>query len=257
LEAYSRAVLVFAETVPSLMAGHGVKAAVAPSYEGVVDNEGRQCRLDGRMGRLSEQEAAELEQQLMEWMLQSESPTPLAFFRLTNPRSKSAAMTKYSRLLLQACRSNDTLNSLLNKYNNGEYADDWEKWKMEKTKGTIISEIIDTNQNVHDRVNSSVHRSVSELDTSVIEGESDYGRSAKKRRTGVCEDEQNSNSAVDNLSTSGVEVEDASDIQIQGILSKDIQVDEMTMEIIQIFDNFKSTNHDLLACRGIMDMTPK
>ncbi|CAG8637724.1 12687_t:CDS:10 [Ambispora gerdemannii] len=78
----------------------------------------------------------------------------------------------------------------------------------------------------------------------------------KKSRTEVVEEEQISNSAADNLSTNGVE--DANDIRIQGILSKEIRVDEMTVEIVNIFNNFKSNNRqDLLAHKGVMDMTPK
>ncbi|CAG8641346.1 3231_t:CDS:10, partial [Ambispora leptoticha] len=90
----------------------------------------------------------------------------------------------------------------------------------------------------------------------LIEGESDDERSTKKSRTEVVEEEQISNSAADNLSTNGVE--DANDIRIQGILSKEIRVDEMTVEIVNIFNNFKSNNRqDLLAHKGVMDMTPK
>jgi len=41
-------------------------------------------------------------------------------------------------------------------------------------------------------------------------------------------------------------------------LNKEIRVDEITAEIVNIFNNFKSNNRqDLLAQKGVMDMTPK
>lgn len=63
------------------------------------------------------------EETQIDWMLQSEIPTPLSFFRFVDASERSRSIQKYSKILMKAIGRNrnvkisDRLNSVLDKFN--------------------------------------------------------------------------------------------------------------------------------------------
>ena len=60
------------------------------------------------------------EEAQIDWMLQSETPTPLSFFRFVDASERSRSIQKYSKILMKAIGrkgNSDRLNSVLDKLN--------------------------------------------------------------------------------------------------------------------------------------------
>ncbi|RIA86056.1 hypothetical protein C1645_807963 [Glomus cerebriforme] len=87
------------------------------------------------------------EEAQIDWMLQSEIPTPLSFFRFVDASERSRSIQKYSKILMKAIARNS---------NKGEYQNDWEIWKKERTKSLTVTNIIETNFKVHGQHNSTL-----------------------------------------------------------------------------------------------------
>ncbi|CAI2190823.1 2593_t:CDS:2, partial [Funneliformis geosporum] len=103
------------------------------------------------------------EEAQIDWMLQSETPTPLSFFRFVDASERSRSIQKYSKILMKTIyrkRNSDSLNSVLYKFNKGEYKNDWEIWKKERTKSLTVTNIVETNFEVHDIYNSTFTRAL-------------------------------------------------------------------------------------------------
>jgi hypothetical protein len=60
------------------------------------------------------------EEAQIDFMLQSETPTPLSFFRFVDASDRSRSIQKYSKILMKAIglkENSDRLNSVLDKFN--------------------------------------------------------------------------------------------------------------------------------------------
>ncbi|CAG8667593.1 1419_t:CDS:10 [Funneliformis caledonium] len=111
------------------------------------------------------------EEAQIDWMLQSETPTPLSFFRFVDASERSRSIQKYSKILMKAIGrkgNSDRLNSVLDKFNKGEYKDDWEIWKKERTKSVTVTNIVETNFEVHDRYNSTFTRALGKRNSNYV-----------------------------------------------------------------------------------------
>ncbi|CAI2166289.1 20677_t:CDS:2 [Funneliformis geosporum] len=101
------------------------------------------------------------EESLINWMWLSSNPTPLSFFRYTDAVDRSRSINKYSSIITKAINRNtnitisDKLNNVLDKFNKGEYKNDWEDWKKERTKSVTVTNIVETNFDVHNEYNST------------------------------------------------------------------------------------------------------
>ncbi|RUS28400.1 hypothetical protein BC938DRAFT_481929, partial [Jimgerdemannia flammicorona] len=106
----------------------------------------------------------------IKWMLQSEVPTPLAFYRFVDASERSNASQRYSTILLKAIKTTSDssilkrLEFVLNEFNNGEYENHWESWKKQKTKSVIVSDIVDTNHSVHKEMNTMFSQDTADKD---------------------------------------------------------------------------------------------
>ncbi|CAI2191621.1 166_t:CDS:2 [Funneliformis geosporum] len=71
------------------------------------------------------------EEAQIDWMLQSETPTPLSFFRFVDASERSRSIQKYSKILMKTIyrkRNSDSLNSVLYKFN---------VWRIQKRLGDL------------------------------------------------------------------------------------------------------------------------
>ncbi|RUP51743.1 hypothetical protein BC936DRAFT_146268 [Jimgerdemannia flammicorona] len=136
------------------------------------------------------------------WFLSYHNPTPLEFFRWVQPTHRNRAFEVYkrcSRQAIEACEDLAQLKRLKELNKTADCDADWEHWLTEKKARTIRKEILSTNEDVHQELNTIVNgryrskartpakRKGNFSDTKDAEGQEEAkheGREEEKKETG-------------------------------------------------------------------------
>ncbi|CAG8576875.1 7164_t:CDS:2 [Paraglomus brasilianum] len=157
------------------------------------------------------------------WMINCDKPTPLAFYRYIKPTHHNRATKKYRNTLNSALECNPKnkeiqkrLTKMRNKFDDGQYEQDWEIWIQEKRATRVHRSIQETNENVHKKFNLLV-----ESQSVIVEVDGDQGEKHNKQQ-----------SQIDNGS------DDIADINIVDILNNAVEYSKAAKEICVVHTKY-------------------